>query len=141
MWTANVSFYFCLQFLQSSLRLHRMIYFTKKHHILSNRCRYNEKLTYQQQGKNNEDTGKNQKCNIIWSNSLQSKSLKTNIGKCLFRLLNKHFPTGGKFHKIFNKNILKRIYSCKSNLIPKTDGNNKRIAENTQPPKQDYAAV
>ena len=47
-------------------------------------CRYNEKLTYQQQGENienNKNIGKNRKRNIIWFNPPYSKSLKTNIGK------------------------------------------------------------
>ena len=58
-------------------------------------CGYNEKLTYQQNGENNENNkniGKNRKRNIIWFNPPYSKSLKTNIGKYLFRLLSKHFP-------------------------------------------------
>ena len=60
-------------------------------------CGYNEDLTYQQQGENNENVkniGKNRKRNIIWFNPPYSKSLKTNIGKYFFRLLNKHFPPG-----------------------------------------------
>ena len=54
---------------------------------------YNKKLTYQQQGENienNKNIGKNRKRNIIWFNPTYSKSLKTNIGKYLFRFLNKH---------------------------------------------------
>ena len=72
-------------------------------------CGYNEKLTYQQQGENIENIKnirKNRKRNIIWFNPPYSKSLKTNIGKYFFRLLNKHFPPGHKLYKIFNKNTL-----------------------------------
>ena len=101
-------------------------------------CGYNEKLTYQQKGENNENNkniGKNRKRNIIWFNPPYSKSLKTNIGKYFFRLLNKHFPPGHKLYKIFNKNTLKLSYSCMPNLNAKIDGHNKKILENTPPPK------
>ena len=70
-------------------------------------CGYNEKLTYQQQGENIENIKnieKNQKHNITWFNPPYSKSLNTNIGKYVFRLLNKHFSPGHELYKIFNKN-------------------------------------
>ena len=73
-------------------------------------CGYNEKLTYQQQGENIENIKnirKNRKHNIIWFNPPYSKSLKTNINKYLFRLLNKHFPPVHKLYKIFKKYTLK----------------------------------
>ena len=93
-------------------------------------CGYNEKLTYQQQGENNENNkniGKNRKRNIIWFNPLYSKTLKTNIDNYFFRLLIKHFPPGHKLYKIFNKNTLKLSYSCMPNLKAKIDGHNKKI--------------
>ena len=101
-------------------------------------CGYNEKLTYQQQGENIENIKnirKNRKRNIIWFNPPYSKSLKTNIGKYFFRLLNKHFPPGHKLYKIFNKNTLKLSYSCMPNLKAKIDGHNQKILETTPPPK------
>ena len=60
-------------------------------------CGHNEKLTYQQQGENIgniRNIEENRKRNIIWFNPTYSKSLKTNIGKYSFRLLNKHFSAG-----------------------------------------------
>ena len=98
-------------------------------------CGYNEKLTYKQQGENNKNTGKNRKRNIIWLNPRYCKSLKTNIGKYFFRLLNKHFPTGHKLHNIFNRNTLKLSYSCMPNREAKIDGHNKKMLENIPPPK------
>ena len=101
-------------------------------------CGHNEKLTYQQQGENIENIKsirKNRKRNIIWFNPPYSKSLKTNIGKYFFRLLNKHFPPGHKLYKIFNKSTLKLSYSCMPNLKHKIDGHNKKILETTLPPK------
>ena len=64
---------------------------------------------------------KNRKRNIVWFNPPYSKSLKTNIGKYFFRLLNKHFPPSHKLYKIFNKNTLKLSYSCMPNLKAKID--------------------
>ena len=51
---------------------------------------YNKK-TYQQQRENNKNIEKNEKRNVIWFNPPYSISLKTNIGKYFFRLLNKYF--------------------------------------------------
>ena len=55
-------------------------------------CVYNEKITDQQQGENNENNRKNQKSNIIWFNSPYSKSLNTNISKYFLGLF--QFSTG-----------------------------------------------
>ena len=101
-------------------------------------CGHNEKLTYQQQGENIgniRNIKENRKRNIIWFNPTYSKSLKTNIGKYSFRLLNKHFPAGHELYKIFNKKTLKLSYSCMPNLKANIDGHNKRILENKPPPK------
>ena len=54
-----------------------------------------------------------------------TKSLKTNIGKYFFRLLNKHFLPSHKLLKIFNRNTLNT----------KIDGHNEKILENTLPLK------
>ena len=85
-------------------------------------CGHNEKLTYRQQGENienNKNIGRNEKRNITWFNPLYSKSLKTNIGKYLFILLNKYFSPAHKLYKIFNKNTLKLSYSRMPNLEAK----------------------
>ena len=44
-------------------------------------CGYNKKITYQQLGENNKNSGKNQKRNTIWFNPPYSTLLKTSIGK------------------------------------------------------------
>ena len=56
--------------------------------------------------------------NIIWYNPPDLTYLKTNISKIFFKLLNKHFPIGLKFYKIFNKNTVKLIYSSTKNMAP-----------------------
>ena len=99
---------------------------------------YNEKLTYQQQGENIENVKnirKNRKHNITWFNPPYSKSLKINISKYFFRLLNKHFPSGHKHYKILTKTTLKHSYSCMPNLKAKIDGHNKKILETAPPLK------
>ena len=53
---------------------------------------------------------------IIWFNPPYSQSVKTNIGKEFFRILEKHFPKRHKFHKLFNKNTVKLSYSCMPNV-------------------------
>ena len=70
--------------------------------------RYNEKLTYQQKGENNENNKnirKNRKRNIIWFNSPYSKSLKTNIGKYFFD------SSTNIFHQVrnFTKSVIKTL--------------------------------
>ena len=96
----------------------------------------NEKLIYQNQRETIKNPGrKNRKRNIIWFNPPYTKSLKTNIGKYFFGLVNKHCPLGHKLRKIFNKNILKLSYSWMPNLKPKIDGHNKDILENASPPE------
>ena len=57
--------------------------------------------------KDDASSKKQQKRNIIWFNPLYSKNVKTSIGKILLNLINKHFPTHYKFHKLFNKNTVK----------------------------------
>ena len=79
-------------------------------------CGYKEKLTYVERSSKKPKGNKKRKRNIIWFNPPYSKTVKTNIGKYFFRLINKHFPPEHKFHKIFNKNTLKLSYSCMPNL-------------------------
>ena len=53
---------------------------------------------------------RNRQRNIIWFNPPFSKSVSTNIAARFLRLLDKHFPTRNKLHKIFNRNTVKVIY-------------------------------
>ena len=81
--------------------------------------RYKDRLVYENSSVNeneNKHEKKKRKRNIIWYNPLYSANVKTNIGKTFFKLLNKHFPRGHKFYKIFNKNTVKLSYSSTKNL-------------------------
>ena len=83
-------------------------------------CRYKEKLTYiEQSAKKTKETS--------WFNPPYSKTVKTNIGKYFFLLINRHFPPEHKFHKIFNKNTLKLSYSCMPNLKSLINSHNQNI--------------
>ena len=74
-------------------------------------------LDYIQPDKNQEKIEqRNRKRNIVWFNPPYSQTVKTNIGKIFFHLINKHFPKSNKLHKIFNRNTIKISYSCMKNL-------------------------
>ena len=55
--------------------------------------------------------------NIIWFNPPFSQTIKTNIAKTFFRLLDTHFPRSHSLYKIFNKNTVKVSYSCMKNAL------------------------
>jgi hypothetical protein len=63
-------------------------------------------LTYEQiTNEENTDNGtqrRNRQRNTIWYNPPYSKNIKTNIGQRFLQLIDKHFPTSNKLHKIFN---------------------------------------
>ena len=73
-------------------------------HRLAN-CGYNEKLTYQQQGQDNKNTGKNRKRNNIGFKPGWSKSLKTNIGKYFLDFSTNIFNRTTNFAKILIKTL------------------------------------
>ena len=77
---------------------------------------YKDRLVYENSSLNENDKNeKKRKRNIIWHNPPYSANVKANIGKIYFKLLNKHFPKGHKFQKIFSKNIV-TIYSSTKNM-------------------------
>ena len=63
---------------------------------------------------------KNRSRKIIWFNPPFSSNVKSNVGGGgggqFINLIGKHFPTGHKLHKIFNKNTTKVSYSCMANM-------------------------
>ena len=64
----------------------------------------------------NDNEKKKRKRNIIWYNPPYPANVKTSIGKIFFKLLNKHFPRGHNFYKIFNKDTVKLSYSSTKNM-------------------------
>ena len=54
-----------------------------------------------------------------------SEHVKTNIGKTFLNLLEKHFPSRHRLHKICNKNTVKISYSCMPNMAAILSRHNK----------------
>ena len=77
---------------------------------------------------------RNRQRKIIWFNPPYCKSVKTNIGRLFLKLLNKHFPSHHKFHKLFNRNTVKVSYSCLDNIDSKISQHNKKVLS---PPKEE----
>ena len=71
------------------------------------------------------------KRNIIWFNPPYNISVKNNIGKIFFNLIQKHFPPNHKFRSIFNRNNLKLSYSCTKNIENIVKSHNAKIINNT----------
>ena len=69
---------------------------------------YKDRLVYENNSviENDKNEKNNRKHNIIWYNPPYLANTKTTIGKIFFKVLNKHFPRGNKFYKIFNKNAV-----------------------------------
>merc|ERR1712096_235557 len=67
---------------------------------------------------NNPQTKKkaNRPRKIIYFNPPFCQSLKTNIGKIFFQLINKHFKNNEALNKIINRNNCKISYSCMNNI-------------------------
>ena len=93
--------------------------------------RYNEKLTYQQQGENKKTLGKFENAMLYGLTHPAKKSLKANVSKYFFRLLKNIFPPNHKLQKNFKKNTLKLSYFCMTNLKAKIDGHNKKTRKRT----------
>ena len=70
---------------------------------------------------------------IIWFNPPFSLNVKTNIGKCFLKLLDKHFPKDHKYHKIFNRNTVKISYSCMENMEHQIRRTNSKLLKNDCP--------
>ena len=59
----------------------------------------------------------NQKIELeILFNPTFNKAVSTNASKIFLRVINRHFPTSHRPHKIFNRNTVKVSYSCMQNM-------------------------
>ncbi len=67
---------------------------------------------------------------VMWYNPPFSSNVSTDIGRRFFALLDKHFPTHNKFHKIINRNTVKLSYSSMPNLENIIQSHNKRVLDN-----------
>ena len=82
------------------------------------RSRYNVSLKYTRTQNQDEkiQQSEQRKRKITWFNPPYSLNVRTNVGKLLLKLLDCHFPKAHKFHKIFNRNKVKRSYRCMKNM-------------------------
>ena len=53
---------------------------------------------------------------VIWFNPPFCKSVETKVGKIFLELIDRHFPAGHRYRKIFNRNTIKVSYSCVDNM-------------------------
>ena len=73
------------------------------------------------------------KRNTIWYNPPFCRSIKTQIGKRFFHILDTCFPPSNPLSKIFNRHTVKLSYSCMPNMGKLISGHNKKLikTENT----------
>ena len=91
------------------------------------KSRYHNKLKYQHSSSPTIPAKtKKRKQKILWFNPPFSEHVKTNIGRT-FNLLEKHFPSLYRLHKICSKNTVKISYSCMPNMAAILSRHNKTI--------------
>ena len=83
-----------------------------------------------------QPTKKQRMRKVIWYNPPFNSQVKTNVGRAFLNLLNKHFGTGHRFNKIFNKNTVKLSYSCMPSIEKIISKHNKRVLGNNRPQNQ-----
>ena len=67
-----------------------------------------------------------EKHNIVQSTSTK-ENVAAKIGRYFLNLIDKHFPRDHKFHKIFNRNIIKVCYRCMPNIKSAINSHNRKI--------------
>ena len=76
---------------------------------------FKHKLTYKEDF-SKQKKKRNRTRKIVYFNPPFCESVKTNIGKMFFELINKHFNQNNSLNKLINKNNCKLAYSCMSNI-------------------------
>ena len=73
---------------------------------------------------------------ILWYNPPYCKTVRTNIGKEFFKIIQSCFPKENPLSKIFNKKSIKLSYSCMPSIGRIISGHNKKIlkGEDIAPP-------
>jgi len=95
-----------------------------------NDSNFKHKLKYSE---NNNPLAKkktNRPRKIIYFNPPFCQSVKTNIGKIFFQLINKHFKNNEALNKIINRNNCKISYSCMNNIKVIIQKHNKKTLNN-----------
>ena len=76
---------------------------------------------------------RNRKRQIICFNPPCSVNVKTNVGKLIMRLIDKHLPSHHKFYKLFNRNNVKLRYSCMPSMKNVIQKHNSKIMKDPKP--------
>ena len=92
---------------------------------------FKHKLTYKEDF-NKQKKKRNRTIKIIYFNPPFCESVKTNIGKMFFELINKHFNQNNSLNKLINKSNCKLAYSCMSNIKMLIQGHNKKTLNNAE---------
>ena len=88
---------------------------------------YNCDLKYQ---KPTSQKKRNRSRKVMYFNPPFTKSVKTNVIKRFLQLIDKHFPTGHKLHKCFNRNTVKATYCTLNNMKEKIGVHNAKVLNN-----------
>ena len=88
---------------------------------------YSAELKYDDEHKKTTRASRKRRRRIVWYNPPFSKNVATNIGREFFKLLQLHFPKQHPFHCIFNKNTVKLLYSCTTNMDNIVKAHNAKI--------------
>ena len=93
---------------------------------------YDTSITYNNPGiectKDKSKTRSNKRRRkVTWFNPPYSACIKTNVARKFLNLITKHFSSGHKLNKIFNKNTVKVSYSCMKNVKSIITGHNRKI--------------
>ena len=76
---------------------------------------------------NNSKTNKSRNNRVIWYNPPYCSLIDINLGKEFLKLVDKHFPVGHFYRKIFSRKSLKISYSCMSNVKSLIQSHNKSV--------------
>ena len=95
---------------------------------------YNFELKYDPPADQMNKKKRQRKREVIWWNPPFSLDVKTKVGENFFKILEKNFPRGSPFYKLFNQNTVKMSYRTTPNLKRIISSHNKRIL---RPPTQE----
>ena len=76
---------------------------------------------------------RNRSRNILWFNPPYSVNVKSNIAQTFLKLIDKHFPKGHHYTKIFNRNNVKVSYSCLPDVESHLKSHNAKILKKDEP--------
>ena len=91
---------------------------------------FKEKLSYTVKDSQKK---RQRKRNILWFNPPFDLQVKTNVARTFLQLLDTHFPSHHKLHKILNRNNVKVSYSCMPNVASHISSHNIKMLQNSKP--------